>query len=30
MYDKLDSTTNGSNRTTTSGNQLSLNALYHF
>jgi len=30
MYDKLDSTADGTNRITTSGNQLSLNALYHF
>jgi hypothetical protein len=30
MYDKIDSTTDGSDRITTSGNQLSLNALYHF
>lgn len=30
MYDKLDSTSNGIERKTTSGNQLSLNALYHF
>ncbi|WP_329741959.1 hypothetical protein [Dyella sp. A6] len=30
LHDKLDSTTNGSDRKTTSGNQLSLNALYHF
>ncbi|WP_266158773.1 hypothetical protein [Dyella silvatica] len=30
IYDKLDSTTHGLNRKTTSGNQFSLNALYHF
>lgn len=30
MYDKLDSTSNGVDRETTSGNQLSLSALYHF
>ena len=30
MYDKLDSTSNGLDRKTTSGNQVSLNALYHF
>ncbi|MEI7035210.1 hypothetical protein [Fulvimonas yonginensis] len=30
MYDKLDITTDGTTRRTTSGNQLSLNALYHF
>jgi len=30
MHDKLDSTSNGVNRKTTTGNQVSLNALYHF
>jgi hypothetical protein len=30
MHANLDSTTNGVNRKTTSGNQLSLSALYHF
>jgi hypothetical protein len=30
LYDKLDSTTDGTDRRTTSGNQLSLNALYRF
>lgn len=30
MHDQLDSTSNGVNRTTTDGNQLSLSALYHF
>ncbi len=30
MYDKLDSTSDGVDRKTTSGNQVSLNALYHF
>lgn len=30
MYDTLDSTTNGINRVSTSGNQLSVSALYHF
>jgi hypothetical protein len=30
MHDKLDSTSNGVDRKTTSGNQVSLNALYHF
>lgn len=30
LYDKLDSTSNGVDRKTTTGNQLSLNALYHF
>jgi hypothetical protein len=30
MHDKLDSTSNGTDRKTTSGNQVSLNALYHF
>ncbi len=30
MHDKLDSTSDGVNRRTTSGNQVSLNALYHF
>ncbi|KRF01165.1 hypothetical protein ASG87_12195 [Frateuria sp. Soil773] len=30
MYDKLDSTTNGENRRTTSGNQVSLSGLYKF
>ncbi|HEV2681773.1 MAG TPA: hypothetical protein VGV14_14810 [Rhodanobacter sp.] len=30
MHDKLDSTSNGVDRKTTGGNQLSLNALYHF
>lgn len=30
MHDKLDSTSNGVNRRTTTGNQVSLNALYHF
>jgi hypothetical protein len=30
MHDKLDSTSNGVNRKTTSGNQVSLNALYRF
>lgn len=30
MYDTLDSTTNGTNRISTSGNQLSFSALYHF
>jgi hypothetical protein len=30
IHDKLDTTTNGINRKTTSGNQLSFNALYHF
>lgn len=30
LHDKLDSTTDGSDRKTTTGNQLSLNALYHF
>ena len=30
MHDKLDSTSDGVTRKTTSGNQVSLNALYHF
>ena len=30
MHDKLDSTSNGVNRKTTSGNQVSVSALYHF
>ncbi len=30
MYDKLTSTSDGTDRTTTAGNQLSLSALYHF
>jgi hypothetical protein len=30
MHDKLDSTSNGVDRKTTSGNQVSLNALYRF
>ena len=30
MHDKLDSTSNGADRKTTSGNQVSLNALYRF
>ena len=30
MYDTLDSTTNGVNRISTSGNQLSVSALFHF
>ncbi len=30
MHDKLDSTSNGVDSKTTSGNQVSLNALYHF
>lgn len=30
MHDKLDSTSDGVDRKTTSGNQVSLNALYHF
>ena len=30
MHDTLDSTSNGTDRKTTSGNQLSLSALYHF
>ncbi|MFA6232203.1 MAG: hypothetical protein WC617_18845 [Rhodanobacter sp.] len=30
IYDQLDSTTTGLDRTRTNGNQLSLNALYHF
>jgi type II secretory pathway pseudopilin PulG len=30
MHDKLDSTSNGVDVNTTSGNQMSLNALYHF
>jgi hypothetical protein len=30
MYDTLDSTSNGINRISTSGNQLSFSALYHF
>ena len=30
MYGRLESTTNGDNRTTTGGNQLSVSALYHF
>jgi hypothetical protein len=30
IYSKLDSTTNGINRTTTSGNQVSLNGMYKF
>lgn len=30
MHAKLNSTTNGTDRHTTSGNQLSLSALYHF
>ena len=30
MYSKLDSTTNGYNRLTTQGSQVSVSALYHF
>jgi len=30
LHDRLDSTSNGIDRKTTSGNQVSLNALYHF
>ena len=30
IYDKLDTTSNGVDRKTTSGNQLSVSALYHF
>ncbi len=30
LHDKLDSTSNGIDRKTTTGNQVSLNALYHF
>ncbi|MGH8157969.1 MAG: hypothetical protein ACREPQ_07605 [Rhodanobacter sp.] len=30
IYDKLDSTSNGINRKTSSGNQVSVSALYHF
>jgi hypothetical protein len=30
MHDKLDSTSKGVDRKTTSGNQVSVNALYHF
>jgi len=30
MYDKLDSTTDGTNRKQTSGNQVSVSAMYHF
>jgi predicted porin len=30
MHDKLDSTSNGTDRKTTTGNQFSLNALYRF
>ena len=30
MHDKLDSTSDGINRRSTDGNQLSLSALYHF
>ncbi|GAB2540252.1 hypothetical protein [Rhodanobacter koreensis] len=30
VYDKLDSTSDGVNRKTTSGNQVSVSALYHF
>ncbi len=30
MYDQLDSTSNGDNRKTTDGHQVSVSALYHF
>lgn len=30
LYGKLDSTTNGDNRKTTEGNQVSVSAMYHF
>jgi hypothetical protein len=30
LHDKLDSTSNGTDHKTTSGNQVSLNALYRF
>ncbi len=30
LYDTLDSTSNGEDRTSTSGNQVSVSALYHF